>query len=92
VTPQSHSALSSVFWVFVVVHCTAQVIVSVSTDNEDITLLPDNLFMIDLPINLLNPDLQRRIAEDKGLDTDATEALKTLLSKGPNNLQNNLED
>jgi hypothetical protein len=48
--------------------------------------------MIDLPINLLNPDLQRRIAEDKGLDTDATEALKVLLNKGPNNLQNDLED
>jgi hypothetical protein len=31
----------------------------IDTDNEDITLLPDNLFMIDLPINLLNPDLQR---------------------------------
>jgi hypothetical protein len=48
--------------------------------------------MINLTINLLNPNLQRRIAEDKGLDTDATEALKILLSKGLNNLQNDLED
>jgi hypothetical protein len=60
----------------------------VDTYNEDITLLLDNLFMVDLPINLLNPDLQRWIAEDKRHNRST----EILLNRGPNNLQNDLED
>ena len=45
-------------------------------DNEDITMLPDNMF-----INLIDLDLQKRIANCKDMDQDATEALMLLLNK-----------
>ena len=48
-----------------------------NTDNEDIIMLPENLF-----INLINLDLQWRIANTKDLDTDAMETLTMLLEQG----------
>jgi hypothetical protein len=43
-------------------------------DNEDITMLPDNLF-----VNLIDTDLQEKIAISDDLDESATEAMKFLL-------------
>jgi hypothetical protein len=57
------------------------------TDNEDIVLLPDKLF-----INLIDLELQRKIANSDNLDTNATEAIELLLGQGPTNLQNDLKD
>ena len=75
------------------------------TDNEDIVLLPDRLFQgTPLPdvwitlrnppisVNLIDLDLQRKIANSKDLDTEAIEAINTLLNKGPTHLQRDLED
>ena len=56
-------------------------------DNEDITMLPDNLF-----INLIDLNLQKHIANCKDMDRDATEALMLLLEQKPATLKNNLED
>ena len=56
-------------------------------DNEDITMLPDNLF-----INLIDLDLQKHITNCKDMDRDATEALTLLLEQKPATLKNNLED
>ena len=56
-------------------------------DNEDITMLPDNLF-----INLINLDLQKCIANCKDMDRDTTEALMLLLEQKPATLKNDLED
>ena len=47
-------------------------------DNEDITMLPDNLF-----IQLLDIDLQRRIANACGQDDEVTKALSTIMEQGP---------
>ena len=51
------------------------------TDNEDIVILPDNLF-----IQLLNVDLQRRIANTHDHDEEVTKALMTMLEQGPSTL------
>ena len=56
-------------------------------DNEDITMLPDNLF-----INLIDLDLQKCITNCKDMDRDATEALMLLLEQKPATLKNDLED
>ena len=48
------------------------------TDNEDITILPDNFF-----IQLLDIDLQRRIANTHDQDEEVTEALSTMMEQGP---------
>ena len=56
-------------------------------NNKDITMLPDNLF-----INLIDLDLQKCIANCKDMDRDATEALMLLLEQKPATLKNNLED
>ena len=56
-------------------------------DNEDITMLPKNLF-----IHLIDTDLQNRIAECKDMDKDATEALITLLDQKSTSLRTGLED
>ena len=56
-------------------------------DNEDVTMLPDNLF-----INLIDLDLQKCITNCKDMDQDATEALMLLLEQKPATLKNNLED
>ena len=57
------------------------------TDNEDMTMLPEKLF-----INLIDTDLQNRIANCKMFDKDATDALTTLLEQGPTMVQNALND
>ena len=56
-------------------------------DNEDIILLPDNLF-----INLLDVDLQKRITETKEMDYEVKETLDLLLKNRPTNLQKDLSD
>ena len=52
------------------------------TDNEDIILLPDQLF-----INLIDIQLQQEIANTDNLDTNATTAIMLLLGKGPTDLK-----
>jgi len=56
-------------------------------DNEDIIMLPDNLF-----INLIDMELQQKIANSTDMDIDAANALKTLLGQAPTTLQKDLED
>jgi hypothetical protein len=56
-------------------------------DNEDIPMLPENLF-----INLIDIDLQERIANCDAMDQDAMEAITTLLEQGPANVRNDLDD
>jgi hypothetical protein len=56
-------------------------------DNKDIILLPDNLF-----INLIDTELQQKIANSTDLDIDAANALKALLGQGPIAMQRDLED
>ena len=46
-------------------------------DNDDIIILPNDMF-----VNLIDTELQRRIAESDNLDENATEALKLLLENG----------
>ena len=68
-------------------------------------LLPDRLFQgTPLPnvwttlrnplisVNLIDLDLQRKIANSEDLNTEAIEAVNILLDKGPTNLQRDLED
>ena len=75
------------------------------TDNEDIVLLPNRLFQeTSLPnvwtvlwnppttMNLIDLDLQRRIANSEDLDMEVIEAINLLLNKGPTNLQCDLKD
>ena len=56
-------------------------------DNEDIVMLPDNLF-----IQLLDVDLQRRIANTHNHDEEVTKALITMLEQGPTAIQQELGD
>ena len=56
-------------------------------DNEDITMLPENLF-----IHLIDTDLQNRIAECEDMDKDTTDALITLLDQISTLLRTGLED
>ena len=57
------------------------------TDNKNITMLPDTLFM-----NLIDAELQERILNREKLDSDAMETLKTLLEEGPTTIWNQLPD
>ena len=57
------------------------------TDNKDIVLLLDQLF-----INLINIELQREISNTNNLDTNATTAIMLLLGKGPTDLKQDLSD
>jgi hypothetical protein len=57
------------------------------TDNEDMTMLPDKLF-----INLIDTELQHRIANCKALDKDAMDALSMLLEEGDASVRNALND
>ena len=52
-------------------------------NNDNLTMLPDDLF-----INLIDVDLQRRIANCETLDKDATDALALLLDQGPTTVKN----
>ena len=56
-------------------------------DNEDIVMLPDELF-----ISLIDTDLQERIAMADNLDGNAAEALKLLLESTPTAMTTGLED
>ena len=57
------------------------------TDNENITMLPDDLF-----IGLIDVDLQNQIAESDDMDKDTMEALATLLNQGNATFVNNAKD
>jgi hypothetical protein len=56
-------------------------------DNVDITLLPDKLF-----VNLIDFDLQRRIAESDSYDSTAADAIKLLLTDGPSAAKSDLSN
>jgi hypothetical protein len=56
-------------------------------DNKDIIMLPDDMF-----VNLIDADLQRKIAISDDLDGDAAEALKLFLEKAPTSMTKGLED
>ena len=56
-------------------------------DNTNITLLLDNLF-----VNLIDLDLQRRIAESDSYDSSVADAIKLLLSDGPSAAKSDLSD
>ena len=56
-------------------------------DNEDIIMLPDNMFL-----NLIDTDLQEKIAMMNDLDGNAADALKLLLEKGPTTMTTGLDD
>ena len=57
------------------------------TDNENITMLLDELF-----INLIDTELQEQILTCEKLDSDAMEALKILLEEGSTTILNQLPD
>ena len=56
-------------------------------DNSDIIVLPEHLF-----VNLIDVDLQERIANANELDADMANVLQTLLGNGPTTLRNDLSD
>ena len=58
-----------------------------NNDNEDVTLLPDNLF-----VNLINIDLQHRIAASDTYDWTTADAIKLLQADGPTEAQADLSD
>jgi RNase H-like domain found in reverse transcriptase/Integrase zinc binding domain len=57
------------------------------TDNEDVIVLLEHLF-----VNLINMELQKKIANAKNLDYDAAEAIKELLEQGPREAKKDLMD
>ena len=57
------------------------------TNNEDVVLLPDQLF-----INMIDIEPQREIANTNNLDMDATAAIMLLLGKGLTDLKWDLSD
>jgi hypothetical protein len=56
-------------------------------DNEDITVLPQKLF-----VNLVDINLQNKIAKSRSYDADATSAIEILKKQGPTTLQKNLQE
>jgi hypothetical protein len=58
-----------------------------NTNNENITLLPDNLF-----VNLIDIDLQNRIMNCTDMDQDAMAALTYILDHGSSALRHDLAD
>ena len=56
-------------------------------DNSDIVVLPEHLF-----VNLIDVDLQERIANANELNVDMANVLQTLLGNGPTTLRNDLSD
>ena len=56
-------------------------------DNEDIIMLPDDLFL-----NLIDLELQRKITILDNLDGNAAEALKLLLETAPTSMTAGLND
>ena len=57
------------------------------TDSENMIMLPDNMFL-----NLIDMDLQQKIAMTDDLDGSAAEALKLLLETVPTSMTKGLED
>ena len=57
------------------------------TDNEDVIVLPDDLF-----ISLIDDSLQQCIANSTDFDGIVTEALKILLDAGPTPMTKGLSD
>ena len=58
-----------------------------NNDNEDIIMLPDDLFL-----NLIDLELQKKIAISDDLDGNAAEALKLLLETAPTSMTAGLDD
>ena len=56
-------------------------------DNQDIVMLPDDMFL-----NLIDLELQRKIAISDDLDGNAAEALKLLLEEAPTSMTAGLND
>ena len=56
-------------------------------DNEDIIMLPDDLFL-----NLIDLELQKKITISDDLDGNAAEALKLLLETAPTSMTTGLDD
>ena len=57
------------------------------TGNENVVVLPEHLFA-----NLINTELQNRIANTENMDYNVAEAMKGLLGEGPNEAKKDLED
>jgi hypothetical protein len=57
------------------------------TDNKDVVVLPENLF-----VNLIDMELQKKIANAKNMDYDTAEAIKELPEQGPREAKKNLMD
>ena len=57
------------------------------TNNKNIVMLLEHLFA-----NLIDTELQRRIANTKNVDYEAAEVIKGLLGQGPNEAKKDLED
>ena len=57
------------------------------TDNENVIVLPEHLFT-----NLIDTELQRRIANTKDMDYNAAEVIKRSSGQGPNEAKKDLED
>ena len=57
------------------------------TDNENMIMLPDNMFL-----NLIDMDLQQKIAMMDDLDGSAAKALNLLLETAPTSMTKGLED
>ena len=57
------------------------------TDNKDIVMLPEEMF-----VNLIDVDLQERIAAANDLDGNAAEMLRLLLENTPKEMTMGLED
>ena len=56
-------------------------------DNKNIVVLLEHLFA-----NLIDTELQKRIANTRNMNYDAAEAIKGLLGEGPNEAKKDLED
>jgi hypothetical protein len=57
------------------------------TDNENVIVLPEHLF-----VNLIDMELQKKIANTTNLDYDAAEAIKEFLEQGPREAKKDLMD
>jgi hypothetical protein len=56
-------------------------------DNKDVVVLPEHLF-----VNLIDMELQKKIANYQNMDYDAAEAIKKLLEQGPKEAKKDLMD
>jgi RNase H-like domain found in reverse transcriptase len=56
-------------------------------DNKDVIVLPEHLF-----VNLIDMELQKKIANANNMDYDAAEAIKELLEQGPREAKKDLMD